>query len=31
MSRQILFYTIVAALMIVLGMIGLAIYSCGIK
>lgn len=30
MNRPILFYIIVAAFTIVLGMIGLAIYSCGV-
>lgn len=30
MNRPILFYIIVAALAIVLGMIGIAIYSCGV-
>lgn len=31
MNRPILFYIIVVALAIILGMIGLAIYTCGIK
>lgn len=31
MNRPILFYIIVAAFAIVLGMIGLAIYSCGVR
>lgn len=31
MNRPILFYIIVVAFAIVLGMIGLAIYSCGVK
>lgn len=31
MSRHFVFYVIVAALVIVLGMIGLALYACGVR
>lgn len=31
MSRPVVFYIIVAAVVVVLGMIGLTLYACGVK